>query len=231
MKKTLVTNCIVFLYCVAAAQQFRAPAYPLVTHDPYFSIWSTTDLLTASSTKHWTGADHSLTGLIKCDGTIYRFLGDNEKLYKVIAPASDEVNYEAAYTELKPADDWNSFSFNDSQWKIGQAPFGDKKSVDKTIWRSKDIWVRRSLILNSTGFKKLFLKLQHDDNIEVYLNGESIYEAKGWTGKYIYLPISDEIKQKIKKGKNILAVHVENTAGGAKLDMGIVELKLLTKNQ
>ncbi|MEO5593508.1 MAG: DUF4965 domain-containing protein [Chitinophagaceae bacterium] len=223
MKKIIVTAGIAFVYCMVAAQQFRAPAYPLVTHDPYFSIWSTTDLLTASTTKHWTGTDHSLIGLIKVDGSMYRFLGDKEKTYKTILPAGDEVNYEAAYTETKPAADWNNFSFNDSKWKKGLAPFGDSKSVDKTIWKTKDIWIRRSFTVNSTAFKKLFLKLQHDDNVEVYLNGESIYEKKGWSGKFIYLPISDVVKQKIKKGKNILAVHVENTAGGAKLDAGIVE--------
>ncbi len=223
MKKILLIVCIGFACTLVRGQAFRAPAYPLVTHDTYFSIWSTTDLLTASPTKHWTGTNHSLTGLIKVDGTIYRFLGAPEKSFKTIVPASDEVSYQNAYTETVPADGWNAVSFNDSQWKKGLAPFGDDKLADKTLWLSKDLWVRRSFIVNNTGFKKLFLKLQHDDNIEVYLNGESIYETKGWTGKFIYVPIADDIAKKIRKGKNILAVHIANTAGGARLDMGIVE--------
>jgi hypothetical protein len=223
MKRLFIIIGIALQYTAMNAQEFRAPAYPLITHDPYFSIWSTSDLLTATSTKHWTGANQSLTGLLKVDGILYWFLGDKEKKFKSIVPATDEKNYEAAYTETTPAQDWMSLSFNDSKWKKGSAPFGDNKGVSKTLWLSGDLWMRRVFTLDNTDFNKLFLKLQHDDNVEVFLNGEPVYTNKGWTNKFVYLPISDEITKKIKKGRNVLAIHVANTAGGAWLDAGIVE--------
>lgn len=58
--------------------QRLASAYPLITHDPYFSIWSFGDTLNKTVTKHWTGTDHSLTGMLKVDGKVYRFLGKEE---------------------------------------------------------------------------------------------------------------------------------------------------------
>ena len=55
--------------------QRQAPAYPLVTHDPYFSIWSCGDKINESSTLHWSGKPHALSGIIRLDGKNYLFLG------------------------------------------------------------------------------------------------------------------------------------------------------------
>lgn len=56
-------------------KKLHSPAVPLLTIDPYFSIWSCADKLYDDETRHWTGACHSMVGMIRYEGKTYRFMG------------------------------------------------------------------------------------------------------------------------------------------------------------
>jgi len=91
-----------------ASVVLRAPATPLVVHDPYFSIWSTGDRLTDGPTKHWTGVRHELNGLVRVDAKTYRFLGNAngeipalEETSRQITPTRTVVTLQSAEIELR----------------------------------------------------------------------------------------------------------------------------------
>ena len=77
-----------FLAAAAARADFRPPAVPLVTSDPFLSIWSESDHLNGSTTKHWTRHDHSLVSLIRIDGKTYRLMGVEPKSASPLAQQS-----------------------------------------------------------------------------------------------------------------------------------------------
>jgi hypothetical protein len=85
-----------FISGVAASQQ-RVPAIPLITHDPYFSVWSESNNLAESDTVHWTGSAQPIRGYIRIDGKPFRFMGDNQKA----APAMQQTGSSVMATHTR----------------------------------------------------------------------------------------------------------------------------------
>src|ERR1700710_1015090 len=70
----------------------RVPAFPLVLHDPFFSVWLRGDTVSATPTTHWTGKQQGMTGFARIDGKPFRFLGEGRR--SVIAEPMRQVGHE-----------------------------------------------------------------------------------------------------------------------------------------
>ena len=55
--------------------ELRPPSVPLLINDPFFSIWSNYDSLNDGPTRHWSEHEKALNGILRVDGTAYRFMG------------------------------------------------------------------------------------------------------------------------------------------------------------
>ncbi|MBO4355268.1 MAG: DUF4965 domain-containing protein [Clostridia bacterium] len=79
--------------------KLRPPAVPLITIDPYFSVWSPADKLTDAGTEHWTGKPNTILGTATIDGVDYQFIGVNSKNLPKMEQVS--LNVTALSTEYK----------------------------------------------------------------------------------------------------------------------------------
>ncbi|MBK5721334.1 DUF4965 domain-containing protein [Dysgonomonas sp. Marseille-P4677] len=231
MKKLLYLLCFAGLLSCESAKapakviknDLRAPAYPLVTIDPYTSAWSMNDNLYDGSIKHWTGKEFPLIGAIRVDGQVYRFMGVEQTPLKAIAAMSTTTAWAGKYTFDTPANGWERPVFNDANWKEGQAAFGttDETNVN-TVWNTKNIWVRRYIKIDEDlSNKKVFLEYSHDDVFTLYINGIEVVKTDYSWNKNIIIPLNDEVVKSLQNGETVISVHCENRTGGGLVDFGI----------
>ena len=87
--------------------KLRPPAIPIITIDPYFSIWSQNEKINIKPTVHWTGYTQSIVAGFIVDGKRYNFLGYDRSAFKLTQTAMDcdalstECTFEGAGIKAK----------------------------------------------------------------------------------------------------------------------------------
>nr|WP_319510317.1 DUF4965 domain-containing protein [uncultured Draconibacterium sp.] len=204
-----------------AGAEFRAPAYPLITIDPYTSAWSMSDQLFDTPVKHWTGRNHSLIGALRVDGETYRFMGKEEIPLEPVVPNAKLEAWDGKYLTKKPASGWEKPEFNDAAWKSGKAGFGTPNTFQTaTPWETEHIWVRREFTLPAVNDESdLFLVYSHDDDFELYLNGTEIVNTGNSARSDVILKLDKSLLN--LDGKNTIAAHCWDRGGLAYVDFGL----------
>ena len=127
------------------------------------------------------------------------------------------------YTFEKPDEDWFKPAFDASGWKEGPGGFGTAGtpgSFPNTTWDTADIWLRSEFTLGAEDLSGLKLRVYHDEDASIYLNGVLALQLKGYVTEYEEFEISPEASATLRPGSNIIAVQCHQTSGGQGIDAG-----------
>ncbi len=200
--------------------------------------------LTSAVYTQTTDVEIEVNGLMTYDREVLKFDAEtlakaHRKLYlpppkiTVVVPTSEDKAQTWRYSTDKPKDGWEKSDFDDASWKSGPGGFGEPstpESVVKTKWKTDDIWLRRDFEWsNEKPLHELGLRIHHDEDTEIYLNGVLIDTASGYSSSYQDRALDEAATKAIKPGKNVLAVHCHQTGGGQYIDVGLVDVEEIAK--
>jgi putative heme-binding domain-containing protein len=132
-------------------------------------------------------------------------------------------------TQQRPDVNWMSMDFDDSNWPEAPAGFGTRGTpgaIVRTNWASGDTWLRREFKLTSLPSGKgssIGLRVHHDEDAEIYVNGVLGARLPRWTTGYVEVPLADAAVAALRPGRNVLAIHCHQQGGGQYIDAGLVE--------
>ena len=122
-----------------------------------------------------------------------------------------------------PAANWFCEDLDDSNWQEIIFPLGSPNysHLYVTRWTGQYncYWIRREFTLNDyTSSLKYSLRVFHDDDYRIYVNGSPVLSGDGYTTNK---PVEKVISRYLKEGRNVIAAQVQQNAGNAYFDCGI----------
>lgn len=143
-----------------------------------------------------------------------------------LLPDSEEHSQRWHYTFDTPPSGWEAKDFDHSAWREDRGGFGTNGTSGAsvgTIWDSKNIWIRRQFAIEKPVPKgQVFLRIHHDDNAEVYLDGKLISTLDRWTTNYTLIPLPNV---DLSVGRHVIAIHCYQDTGGQYIDAGLVRVQ------
>jgi hypothetical protein len=194
--------------------------------------------LSAAVYTQTTDVEVEVNGLMTYDREVIKFdVAETAKWHKALygpapevrelLPTSEATAQKWRYTLTKPDAGWEKPDFDTAKWTEADGGFGTKGTpgaVVRTEWKTNDIWVRRGFELKAAPTGDVFLRLHHDEDATVYINGELALKASGYTTGYTDYDLTPAGRKALKAGKNVIAIHCKQTGGGQYIDAGLVEI-------
>ena len=203
--------------------KLRPPSVPLITVDPYFSVWSPADRLYDEVTEHWTGKPNTIYGYVKIDGEQFRFMGDADDA--VISQMDFEMNaFVSRYTfeNEKIILDVSFFTpvFPDDLMKMSRPVSYVSFNYNSVDGRTHDVSVKISaseeLVLNQKGEGAVVTEICSFDGLNSAKMGSEKQDILHDSGDdiridwgYFYLTASEKDKVFFEKYEDMVFASAE----------------------
>jgi hypothetical protein len=146
------------------------------------------------------------------------------------APSAPQLVAEAGagsnrwrFREGQPEPDFAAATFDDAHWNEGPGGFGSPGTPGARIgtpWHSPRLQLRQTFGLEQLP-GALWLRLHHDEDVVISLNGQVVFERRGYTTEYLDLELPAAALAALVVGRNVVAVDCTQTGGGQYLDLGL----------
>lgn len=134
-----------------------------------------------------------------------------------------------AYMEEQPEGNWMQPDYNASDWKKGESGFASKDVEGSTTrhlgtkWQTSSLWLRKTFQISNT-IKNAALRVAHDGDTKIYLNGERIYNKQG--ADYCILNLSEkQIAVLRNDAPNVLAIETNKGSRTNFFDVSLFDMK------
>ncbi|MFC1543748.1 sugar-binding domain-containing protein [Gemmatimonadota bacterium] len=184
-----------------------------------------------------TDVEIEVNGIMTYDRAVIKLpediVKDHERLFDpppvalAVVPTSREVGQSWQYRTDHPGSNWQSYDDGAGGWGEGAGGFGTEGTpgaIVRTVWDTEQIWLRRTFHLDRIP-ANLWLRIHHDEDARVWINGVLVAELGGYTSGYVLVPLDESARGTLREGENNLAIHVTQTRGGQFVDVGLVEVR------
>lgn len=142
-----------------------------------------------------------------------------------VIPTAEKAPALWRYATERPAEGWEQPGFDAAKWAEGKSGFGTQGTpgaIVNTEWKSSDLWLRREIALPEKLEGEILLRVNHDEDVDVYLNGVLALHEPGFNSAYETFEILPAAKAQLQPGhKVIMAIHCHQTRGGQAMDAGL----------
>ena len=146
-----------------------------------------------------------------------------------IAPKGSDMMWQGKYyrkagTNASGPSGWYKTDFDDSAWETRHFPTASAGTDAPyyTLWDGTNnfIWVRREFYIDhDPTIDKYKFYVRHDDDCKAYINGILLTSGSGYITNYNTVNIPSS---RLRTGRNVLAVQVQQKSGGAYFDCGVL---------